>query len=726
MKAFKLNLRLLSCGMSCLLLFGVATAFTACKENISEDAYAIKTKKTVEDYLSDNPELSSIKAIFDEVKLGLSDNASVLSSTLSGYGNYTVFAPNNDAIAKYVSEQTGGASTDYHDLSYDQKSALALNCIIDNGTTTAYELADFPSNGMFAITNLKDRRVSSKQDAEGDYYINDVAKIVESNMEASNGMLHVVDHVIVPSDKSISDLIKEASNMRIMAQLFELTGYATDSFDLVKQNHEEETFEKANLLHAGEIKSLAGVSNDFEYQSKRYQGFTAFVEPDEVLNSDWGIPMPEYDESTKTISNWDAILSALKTKCEAIYGTEDADDLKSSKNAIHKFLDYHVMEGKMVLEDRSAVHHWNEYGYTCGESYKVKSSERYTVDVWDYFTTKLGSLVKITNTTDNEYYLNRVAEYNTSWNGSNMGDYQFKRVLYPNNGNNGLDILASKKNTVGETTYENDGANGYYFPINHVLVNSSETAEALSSERLRIDFTTFFPELISNDIRGNKASYFPKGYFSGITNESTDTKIYYLQEGFCGKGFGWKDYQGDEILATGQYDLTIKLPRVPKSGIYELRLACSNNSLRGMVQVYIGNSPNRMETPTGLPIDMRETVDMIPGNPWVADKNVQYDELTCRENDRNMRNNGYMKGPQYFHINGKNKDGEPVRNIQGNSQDASALRRVLIAQYFDANKTYYLRFKSAIADEANNQLFLDYIEFVPSSVYNGTTPEDIW
>lgn len=317
--------------MSCLLLFGVATAFTACKENISEDAYAIKTKKTVEDYLSDNPELSSIKAIFDEVKLGLSDNASVLSSTLSGYGNYTVFAPNNDAIANYVSEQTGGASTDYHDLSYDQKSALALNCIIDNGTTTAYELADFPSNGMFAITNLKDRRVSSKQDAEGDYYINDVAKIVESNMEASNGMLHVVDHVIVPSDKSISDLIKEASNMRIMAQLFELTGYATDSFDLVKQNHEEETFEKANLLHAGEIKSLAGVSNDFEYQSKRYQGFTAFVEPDEVLNSDWGIPMPEYDESTKTISNWDAILSALKTKCEAIYGTEDADDLKVAR-----------------------------------------------------------------------------------------------------------------------------------------------------------------------------------------------------------------------------------------------------------------------------------------------------------------------------------------------------------------------------------------------------------
>lgn len=111
-----------------------------------------------------------------------------------------------------------------------------------------------------------------------------------------------------------------------------------------------------------------------------------------------------------------------------------------------------------------------------------------------------------------------------------------------------------------------------------------------------------------------------------------------------------------------------------------------------MVQVYIGNSPDRMEIPTGLPIDMRETVGMIPGNPWINDKESQYDEMTCRENDRNLRNQGYMKGPQYFHKNGKNKDDDPVRNIEGNADDAAALRRILIAQHFDADKTYYLRF----------------------------------
>ena len=46
--------------LSVLLLLGVAFAFSSCKENISEDAYAIKTKKTLDDYLVEKGELSSI------------------------------------------------------------------------------------------------------------------------------------------------------------------------------------------------------------------------------------------------------------------------------------------------------------------------------------------------------------------------------------------------------------------------------------------------------------------------------------------------------------------------------------------------------------------------------------------------------------------------------------------------------------------------------------------
>ena len=728
MKTIMLKMKKYPVFLSVLLLLGVAFAFSSCKENISEDAYAIKTKKTLDDYLVEKGELSSIKAIFDEVKLGISDNASVVSSVLSARGNYTVFAPTNDAIAAYIKEVTGEESTDLSKLTYAQKQAIALNCIIDNGDNTAYELADFPVNGNFATTNLRDRRIFCKQNAEGNYVLNDVATIIAQNMEASNGMLHEVDHVIVPSDKSIADLLKSAGNMRVMSKLVDETGFA-DSLTL--KTTEEDEFEKEHLTNAGTIKTSDGIAGKFSYQSKRAIGYTAFVEPDEVLNADWGIPMPNYVDGQ--ITNWDEILSALKTKCEAIYGTEDADNLKSPNNAIYKFMAYHVLDGKVVMEDRSAVHHWNEYGYKCGENYKVKSSENYKVDVWDYFTTKLGSLVKITHFSDQtqgdrNFYLNRVSEYNTTWKGGtelDLGNYAFKRVLYPNNGQgNGLDIKVSAKNIVGETTYVNDGANGYYFPINHVMVNGDDVKNALSSERMRIDFSTLLPELLSNDIRGNKYAYFPQGYFKNITHESTSTEVYYLQEAFSLGNFGWKDYQGDEIIVTGQYDLVVKLPRVPKSGTYELRIASSNNRLRGFVQVYLGTSPNRTN-PVGLPIDMRETVGMIPGSPWVNDKVSQGDQATCLENDRNLRNQGYMKGPQYFHKDGKDGS-EPVRNIEGNSEDAAALRRILTAQHFDANQTYYLRFKSAIPDYSNSQLFLDYLELVPSSVYNGTTPEDVW
>lgn len=728
------NLKRVFTVLSLMMFCGVALTFTACKENISEDAYAIAQKQTIEDIIASDSTLTSIHQIFNDVKIGISENASVVSSALAARGNYTVFAPNDTAIANYIDSISNHTTKDLSYLTQAQKEAIALNCIIDNGSTSAYELADFPSNGMFATTNLKDRRISCKQDAEGDYVLNDVAKVVVSNKEGSNGMLHVVDGVIVPSDKSILDLMKQAPNMRIMSFLLEKCGYAEDGsiFDLAAQTKQEEEYEKANLTHAGEKKTHSAVKGDFEYQSKRLLGYTAFVEPDDVLQSEWGIPAPVMNDRGDDLTDESKtkILKAITEQCQQIYGTADADDYTSKENAVRKFIDYHLLEGRIVMEDRSVVHHWNEYGYACGDNYETKSSEIYSVDVWDYYTTLQGSLIKITQSADDKsYHINRVAEYNTDWVGEDQGNYAFKRIVpeYENEPVNGLDIEIFKKNedTNQNSLGENDGADGCYFPINHILVNNEKTREALGSERMRIDFTTMFPEIITNNVRGNKYAYFPKGYLGNLMNESSDTYIFYLQEGFRNANFGFKDYQGDEIMAVGQYDFVVKLPRVPKSGQYELRIASSNNSLRGMVQIYLGESPLRMD-PIGLPIDQRETVDMIPGNPFVDDKDVQYDKATCQENDRNMRNQNYLKGPRYFHINGKNKSGDPVRNIKGSAEDAASMRRILKADYFDCNKTYYLRFKSAIPDYQNSQLFLDYIEFVPSSVYNGTEPEDIW
>ena len=80
-----------------------------------------------------------------------------------------------------------------------------------------------------------------------------------------------------------------------------------------------------------------------------------------------------------------------------------------------------------------------------------------------------------------------------------------------------------------------------------------------------------------------------------------------------------------------------------------------------------------------------------------------------------------MKAPNYFCVDGT-KGKTTCRNA---SPDSPALRRILTSEYMYPNKTYYLRFKSAIESDVT-QLMLDYFEFVPKKIYNGETPEDIW
>ena len=66
-----------------------------------------------------------------------------------------------------------------------------------------------------------------------------------------------------------------------------------------------------------------------------------------------------------------------------------------------------------------------------------------------------------------------------------------------------------------------------------------------------------------------------------------------------------------------------------------------------------------------------------------------------------------------------------VHHRQQGPGSAAAIRLIVTTADMKADKTYYLRFKSALK-KLNGQLFVDYFEYVPTSVYNGATAEDIW
>lgn len=540
-----------------VLLLAAPLSFTSCKEDISSDAYAIKTESTMMDYVSSDSTLSDIKELFGMVKLGNSSNASTLASVLSARGNYTVFAPTNSAVRAYVLQLTG--TTDLNNLTDEQKKQIALNCIIDNGSSSAYETADFPTGGnTFSTSNLRDRRLSCTQDStDMTYVINGDSRCITTNIEVSNGYLHIVDHVISPSTNSVAELLQSADNMQIIGLLLDATAWS-DSLSL--KTSEEEEYENAHLDNAG----TTWGDGKATYMATRSVSYTAFFEPDNVLESEWGIPAPVVTPD-KEITNREEILAKVLEKCKEYFPTVDErgesaedTDYKNPANVVNRFISYHILRGGMSVDQ--FVHHFNEYGY----DYVTITSpvkKGYSVDVWDYYATmgKNGGLLKISQLPDGDYdyYLNRVSKYNDGI----KGDYKEASTKANDPGKNGINIRIHALNDVDPsgTTFDNNALNGFYYPIDHVLVYNDETRKALGGERMRIDATTIFHEFISQDVRGKKCAYFPNDYFSGITNVSSSTTIAYLQDGFWTNS-GWKDFQGDEFFIKGRYDFVMKLP----------------------------------------------------------------------------------------------------------------------------------------------------------------------
>lgn len=691
-----------------LLLLGVLFGMNSCKDEVDTSNMFTATEQSIFEYIDSVPEYSSMAYIFRQVKLGEKTDASPLSSVLTAYGNYTCFLPNDSAVAEYV-KTLHKDTTDVHYLSYDEMKQIAYSCIIDNGTSTAYTYSNFQTDGSLPLSNLADRQLTVKRDTtDKGIYINGTSKLTSWNIKTSNGYIHTVNAVISPSTSSVSELVAEAGNMRVMAYLLELTGWYT-TIDNTDYDHEYE--EKDHEEYETQVIS-SQPNTKFAIPQRRYLGYTLFSETDDVYARALGITIPDGELSDDTKNE---ILAALKVKAESVYGTAEEGNYKAATNAINRYVAYHLLPGRFAYND--LVRHYNEYGYSWGSDAVNPQLQNFSVDVWDYYCTAGQDryLLKTLQVPSGEHeiYLNRKSEYNDERD----GDYQEVANVVPG-------LLISADN--GE--YDNNASSGMYFPIStgdKLLMYDSDVKNKVLNDRLRIDLVTMLPELISNNLRGKKykGTYnyevFPVGFFENIIDESEETNITYLIN--TGSA-GWRDYQGDEFIFAGLFDFTLKLPPVPVDGTYEIRMGTSNNPLRGMAQIYFGEYNNMK--PTGLPVDLRvgATQEFRNSISWVADADAT-DENDIIQNDKNIRNQGWMKTPYYITVcNGKGDS--PLRdNISG--YGTPCMRKIIGTADMKAGVQYYLRFKTCLNDPTS-EFFVDYFEIVPKSIYNGVDPEDIW
>ena len=163
------------------------------------------------------------------------------------------------------------------------------------------------------------------------------------------------------------------------------------------------------------------------------------------------------------------------------------------------------------------------------------------------------------------------------------------------------------------------------------------------------------------------------------------------------------------------FDVSFRLPPVPQR-VYEIRINVSrivddDDGYGGnaLVQPYIDGKA------CSLPIDARLSA-RHPDIGWIPD---EYTFDNGVELDKQMRNRGWMKGPDSFNTWDGNNGGDiPSRS------NSSNLRKIITRMQLNSGE-HWIRFKNVNITGRFNNFFFDCIELVPLNIISDPSkPED--
>ena len=128
-------------------------------------------------------------------------SAADLVDTLKGAGPFTVFAPTDEAFKKLPEETVAEL------LKPENKAALAgiLTYHVVPGAVMAEQVV-----GLTGATTVNGQRVDIK--VNGPKVTVDGAKVVTTDIKCDNGVIHVIDSVILPADKTIPETAAAAGS----------------------------------------------------------------------------------------------------------------------------------------------------------------------------------------------------------------------------------------------------------------------------------------------------------------------------------------------------------------------------------------------------------------------------------------------------------------------------------------------------------------------------------
>ncbi len=673
------------------LLFTLSCTFSSCSDEPDAERYYTFTGKMMSEYIQGNENFSQFATIVQ--RAGLMDQ-------LSAYGHYTCFLPNNDAVNAYL-RKYNYSSLD--DLSDSQCDTIARTHLIPE----IFSVSDM-ADGMLSSQNMIKRNVQVEHKSDAN---NNSVVVVNSNStiyfehqddSVENGIVHQIDVVLENSTKTVGSLIMQNEELSIFADAIHETGL-DERMDSVEDRQYAKDYERyKNSKWAMQMITTGSRSAEAVYypESKKY-GFTAFVVPDAVLNSKGIMNLKDlYNEAAKIYSS--------------VY-PEDVDKegwsfehLKDSINPLKRLMQYHIL-------DR------NVQGYNFLTVREDAGIDINIVNPTDWYTTLL------------PYTMLKVEKLTVSkWAGATgvVGDRYLNRRYDDTHSIPGVHVLP----TVPEQ-YDNNAINGIYFYIDDLLKFDNDTRDNVHNCRIRMDFSTIFPEIMTNNIRmngktitqggvGGKNYQFPQGYLEGVILRGDSRLTYWYP-----RSHYWGSH-GDEMDAQEVFDITFNLPPVPFSGEWQIRLGFppmnkkDDRAERGQMQVYFDNKA------TGIPLNMAERIkdESVYGSTTFPDyANIRDDDEKRQEDFKILKNKGYYRGPHSLFVS---SDGTMATKGSALSTIANCARKVLCTVYIEAGKPHTLRIKnvSTILPK-KKEATLDYLELVPKSVYgvsdSGSSEDDL-
>lgn len=124
--------------------------------------------------------------------------AADLADTLAGEGPFTVFAPTDEAFAAAL-EALGLTAEEL--LASEDLAAILTYHVVPGKLMAADVLATVEAGGGTATVETVNGAPITVSVVDGNVVLNGVATVVMVDVEASNGVIHVIDAVILPPEE---------------------------------------------------------------------------------------------------------------------------------------------------------------------------------------------------------------------------------------------------------------------------------------------------------------------------------------------------------------------------------------------------------------------------------------------------------------------------------------------------------------------------------------------